>query len=89
MIEIYTKDDCVFCDMAKNLLNTAGKPYTEYKLNEDFTREVLLTKFPEAKTYPVIVMDGFHIGGFDQLKNQINEETHDTRKILLENSGNF
>ena len=64
---------------------THGKDYIEYKLDEDYTREILLSKFPEAKTYPVVVVDGFHIGGFEQLKKQLMEETSDHRKVLLEN----
>lgn len=84
-IEIYSKNNCTFCEQAKQILRMHGKDYIEYKLDEDYTREILLSKFPEAKTYPVIVVDGFHIGGFDQLKKQLTEETSDHRKILLEN----
>lgn len=85
-IELYTKDDCAFCTSAKQLLNIHKKDYIEYKLGEDFSREIILSKFPEAKSYPVIVVDGFHIGGFEQLKEQINEETKDNRKILFEDA---
>lgn len=83
-IEVYSKANCPACVSAKQLLTTHGKNYIEYKLDEDFTREILLSKFPEAKTFPVIVVDGFNIGGFDQLKQHLVEETSDTRKILLE-----
>jgi len=83
-IEIYTKEDCSYCKSAKQLLNIHKKEYVEFKLGEDFSREILLSKFPEAKTYPVIVIDGYHIGGFDQLQKQINEEVSDSRKVLLE-----
>lgn len=83
-IEIYTKEDCSYCTSAKQLLNIHKKDYVEFKLGEDFTREILLSKFPEAKTFPVIVIDGMNIGGFDQLQKQINEEVSDNRKILLE-----
>lgn len=83
-IEIYSKNDCSFCDKAKQLLRMHGKDYLEYKLDEDFTREVLLTKFPEAKTFPVIVVDGFNIGGYDQLSKYITEERLDNRKLLNE-----
>lgn len=83
-IEIYSKQNCSFCDQAKQLLRIHGKDYIEYKLDEDFTKEILLSKFPEARTFPIIVIDGFNIGGFEQLKQQINEETKDNRKILLE-----
>lgn len=83
-IEIYSKQNCSFCDQAKQLLRIHGKDYIEYKLDEDFTKEILLSKFPEARTFPIIVIDGFNIGGFEQLKQQINEETKDNKKILLE-----
>jgi glutaredoxin len=85
-IEIYSKNNCAFCEQAKQILRTHGKDYIEYKLDEDFTREILLSKFPEAKTFPVIVLDGFNIGGFEQLKRHLTEETSDPRKILLEDN---
>jgi glutaredoxin 3 len=85
-IEIYSKNNCSFCEQAKTLLRNNGKSFIEYKLDEDFTREILLSKFPEAKTFPVIVIDGFNIGGFHQLQQQINEEISDNRKILLEDT---
>lgn len=85
-IEIYSKNNCVHCDQAKQILRTHGKDFIEYKLDEDFTREILLSKFPEAKTFPVVVLDGFNIGGFEQLKKHLTEETSDPRKILLENN---
>ena len=84
-IEIYSKNNCSFCEQAKQILRMHGKDFLEYKLDEDYTREILLSKFPEAKTYPVVVVDGFHIGGFEQLKKQLMEETSDHRKVLLEN----
>lgn len=84
-IEIYSKNNCSFCEQAKQILKIHGKDYIEYKLDEDFTREILLSKFPEAKTFPVIVMDGFNIGGFEQLKRHLTEGTSDNRKILMEN----
>ena len=84
-IEVYSKDGCPNCVKAKQLLNTHGKVFSEYKLNEDFTRDILLSKFPEAKTFPVIVVDGMNIGGYDQLFQYITEERLDNRKLLNEN----
>lgn len=86
-IEIYSKDNCSYCVQAKQLLKIHGKDYVEYKLDEDFTREILLSKFPEARSYPVIVIDGFNIGGYDQLNKYITEEHSDNRKLLNENLG--
>jgi glutaredoxin len=83
-IEIYSTTNCSFCDKAKQLLRMHGKDFLEYKLDEDFTRDVLLSKFPEAKTFPVVVVDGFNIGGYDQLSKYITEEHSSTQKLLNE-----
>lgn len=81
---IYTKPDCPYCTSAKTLLSTKGIGYTEMKLNEDFTREFLLENYPTAKTFPVIVLDGFYIGGYEQLKTKLNESLNNTQKLLNE-----
>lgn len=83
VVEIWTKDNCGYCTRAKQFLSNKNIPYTELKLNEDFTREILLEKFPTAKTFPVIVVDGFYIGGFTQLEEMVNEQ-RDGRKLLNE-----
>lgn len=82
-IEIYSKPNCSFCDQAKNLLRSKGHTYIEYKLDEDFTREILLSKFPEAKTFPVIVVDGYNIGGYHQLVEHLNTG-NGSAKLLVE-----
>jgi glutaredoxin 3 len=41
-------------------------------LDEDFTREELFEKFPTARTFPQIVVDGESIGGFTELKELVN-----------------
>jgi glutaredoxin len=86
MIEIYSKPDCPYCTKAKQLLSTMNMPFNEYKLNEDFTREGILERFPHAKSYPIVVVDGFHIGGYTQLAEKINTESQDSRKLLNEAS---
>lgn len=83
-VTIYTKENCVFCTKAKMLLANKNINYNELKLNEDFTRESLLELFPSAKTFPVIVVDGFNIGGFDQLQMVLTEENEKPKKFLTE-----
>jgi glutaredoxin len=85
-VMIYTKDNCHFCTNAKALLATKGIGYTEMKLNEDFTREYLVENYPSAKSFPLIIIDGFYIGGYEQLKNKLNESSDTTQKLL--NEGN-
>ena len=81
---IYTKENCSYCTKAKMLLTSRNFSYKEMKLNEDFTKEFLLELFPSATTFPVIVVDGFNIGGFEQLSKMLNEQTESTGKFLTE-----
>lgn len=73
-VEIYTRPGCNFCNLAKSLLNKLNIPFVEQKLDIDFTREILIEKFATAKTYPVIVVDGFYIGGYTDLHNMLSEK---------------
>lgn len=85
-VTVYTKENCSFCTKAKMLLSSKGIHYNELKLNEDFTRENLLELFPSAKTFPVIVIDGFNIGGYNQLEKLILTEQNEnsSMKFLTE-----
>ena len=83
-ISIYTKANCVYCEYTKNLLELHKVKYDEFKLDIDFTRENLLEMYAEARSFPVVVVDGFHIGGYEQLKTILNEETKNTSKLLNE-----
>lgn len=84
-VVIYTKDKCNYCVSAKTFLKSKNIPFTEMALGLDFTRETLLEMFPTAKTFPVVVVDGFNIGGFSELVSTINEQTiDDGKKYLIE-----
>lgn len=85
-VEIYTKEKCPFCHRAKMLLKDWNIQFVEHQLGVDFTREMLLEKFSTAKTYPVIVVDGFFIGGFEELNKMINESTENGSMLLNERS---
>jgi glutaredoxin len=83
MIELYSKEACVFCTRAKILLQQNGLGYTEYRLGVHFTREHLLESFPLQKTYPVIVIDGMCIGGYDNLVKHLKENSDNTTEQYL------
>jgi len=88
-VTVYSKPDCPSCTNAKMLLASRGISYNEMKLNEDFTRENLVELFPEARTFPVIVVDGFNIGGFEQLRSRIDEDFKpSSQKFLSEGEWN-
>jgi glutaredoxin 1 len=75
-IQIYSKEQCPYCTRAVQLaekITTAGyDTYDKYMLNIDFTREQLLEKFPNARTFPQITIDGMSIGGYTEFEKHIN-----------------
>lgn len=68
-IVIYSKEQCPYCDMAKNWFKSKNLEYTEHKIGTNgFTKENLLEAVPTARTVPQIVIDGKLIGGWDDLR---------------------
>lgn len=85
-VEIYTKPNCNYCKLAKQALDHYNVPFTEKRLDVHFTRDQLLAQFPTALTYPVVTIDGFNIGGYSELAEQLKSEFDSSRQILLENN---
>jgi len=71
-IIVYSKPECSHCVRAANFLTAKKIDYTALKLNVNFTREELIEQFPTARTFPVVVIDGVHIGGADQLIDRLS-----------------
>ena len=67
-VEIYSKPQCPYCDMAKRLAEQKEFDLTYKMLDEDFDRETLMETFPGARTFPQIIVDGEKIGGFTEFK---------------------
>ena len=65
---IWSKDNCGYCESAKQLLRAKGISYDERKIGSEWTREQLLESVPTAKTVPQIFLDGKYIGGFTELR---------------------
>tara|TARA_B100000809_G_scaffold108310_1_gene106792 strand:+ start:484 stop:714 length:231 start_codon:yes stop_codon:yes gene_type:complete len=73
VIEIYGTDSCVFCDKAKELLETYNKEYTYIDVTEtEDTTAAFFKKFPNVRTVPQIEWEGKHIGGYTELKKWLN-----------------
>lgn len=64
---VYSKEDCVYCEKLKTLLNDNDIPHIEKKLKKDFTTEEFYDMFKEyPKTFPkVLKPDGKVIGGYE------------------------
>lgn len=70
---IYTKPECSFCELTKQLLETYNLEYRERDISNVEIRQELLSRLPEAKTVPQIYYDGSHIGGYLELLEQLEQ----------------
>jgi len=72
-ISIYSKPNCVFCDKAKIKLQKYNPKI--HMLDEDFNREDFFKKFPNAKTFPQIVIDNKNVGGYYELNKWLEKNS--------------
>ena len=66
-IEIYSTDNCLWCDHAKSLLRTRGLDFEEIDISSDQASALEMTKRSGRRTVPQIFIDNVHIEGFDEL----------------------
>ena len=69
---IITRDQCNFCDVAKELLKHKG--YIEYNIQSESSKWLLhLLKRSSITTVPQIFEpDGTYVGGYTELKEKLN-----------------
>lgn len=75
---IYTKPACPYCDYAKTLMMNRRVDYTESVIGKDVLREEFMEMFPDQRTVPLIFIDGEKIGGYNELKEYLNNESGKT-----------
>jgi glutaredoxin len=74
MYKIYTRDGCSFCDKAKVLMSEHNIPFQEVSIGKDVQREEVLQLFPGVKMLPIVVdVNGFLVGGYDDLRSVIQQ----------------
>tara|TARA_B100001093_G_scaffold506883_1_gene566546 strand:+ start:471 stop:728 length:258 start_codon:yes stop_codon:yes gene_type:complete len=66
-VVVYSKDNCPYCVMAKQLLKKSNIAFTEKVIGVDVTREQLLEVAPNARTAPQITINKRVIGGYNEL----------------------
>ena len=74
MIEIWSKPNCPFCDKAENLCIQRELEFKKYMLDVDYSREELFEKFPSARTFPQITIDGNLVGGYTEFAAKVLED---------------
>ena len=71
---IYTKDNCIWCDRAKILLDSKKISYNEIDLSDDIERLKFYEKIGDnVKTVPQVFIDDKRIGGFQDLRVFLDE----------------
>ena len=71
-VEIYSKTNCVFCDKAKMRLQKHNPKI--HMLDQDYNRDDFFKKFPNARTFPQITIDGELIGGYTEFEAKVRLE---------------
>ena len=74
-VVIYSKNNCVYCEKAKTLLNNANIPYDEILLDKEKNEEHYTKTVVELKekynhnTFPFIIVNDKFLGGYTELEN--------------------
>lgn len=69
-IEVYSKENCSWCDKAKSLLKLRKMEYTEIPFSATVTKQTVEARAGDGvkiNTVPQIFIDDKHVGGYLQL----------------------
>jgi len=66
-VTIYTTPVCPYCIKAKKLLEQKGVPFDEIDVSNEEARETMIRRSGGRRTVPQIFIEGFHVGGCDDL----------------------
>ena len=73
MIEVYGRTNCNWCVAAKQILNEKGINYRYINVGEDIGIDEVKELFPGVRTVPIVAVDGKRIGGYEELKQYLEE----------------
>tara|TARA_B100000579_G_scaffold138918_1_gene112935 strand:+ start:3582 stop:3815 length:234 start_codon:yes stop_codon:yes gene_type:complete len=72
-VEIYSKSNCSYCDMAMNFFDSKGIIYKVYSADDPNIFDEMLKRNPQARTVPQIFIDDKLIGGYTDLIKKFSE----------------
>lgn len=73
MIIVYSQPSCLWCNKAKELLDSKSAQYTEITVGEDISKEEFMDKFPGIRSLPLITHRNRYpptehiVGGYQEL----------------------
>ena len=69
---VWSKDNCPYCQQAKNLLQLKGIEFEERNITQGtWTKEQLLEVVPNARSLPQVFLDEKLVGGFNELRKHL------------------
>jgi len=86
-VEVYSTDNCPWCERAKSLLRARGLDFEEIDISSDQASALEMTKRSGRRTVPQIFIDNLHIGGFDELSMINLPDKLDEDHITVANGG--
>ena len=84
---IWSRDQCVYCEWAKNLLEDNSVDYEERNVSQDWNTDDMRDFLKESPyvdpsarvTMPQIFLDGKYIGGFSELNKYFKDLNKDKK----------
>lgn len=80
-ITVFHKKYCPYCRSAKKLLKAKGLSFKEIDVGRNAAEFAKMVKRSGRRTVPQIFIGNIHIGGFDDLKAQIANNSFPYEKI--------
>tara|TARA_B100000902_G_scaffold81145_1_gene85745 strand:+ start:391 stop:627 length:237 start_codon:yes stop_codon:yes gene_type:complete len=71
---VYSKQGCPYCESIIQILIGKDLSFTEYKLEDHFTKEDFYSEFGDGSTFPQVTMDGKKLGGCTDTVKYLREE---------------
>ena len=71
MITVYSKDACTKCSQAVMLLKMKGVEHEVLKLGVDYDYDKAVELSNGQKEFPLIYVDGKHLGDLEKLKEYL------------------
>jgi len=76
---VWSKNQCIYCEWAKNLLRENEIEFEERNINVDYNKQDMINYLEEYHdidsqqkiTMPQIIVANHYIGGFSELKQQV------------------
>ena len=79
---VWSQPNCNWCNQAKTLLKSRNIPFEEKMIGDNATRDEFFAAVPGARSVPQIILNGKHVGGFQELKKALSSDYVTTTKMV-------